>query len=64
MATVDGRADLLGRYTTQFGDPARVGDRLPGWLAVTAAGGRGGRATVLRPEDRVTLIYLPEEAVA
>ena len=26
----------LGRYATQFGDPARAAERLPGWLAVTA----------------------------
>jgi predicted Zn-dependent peptidase len=64
VSTVDGRADLLSRYTTQFGDPRTAGDRLPGWLAVTAEDVVAAAAAVLRPEDRVTLIYEPEEAAA
>jgi zinc protease len=59
VSTVDGRADLLSRYATQFGDPRRAGDRLPGWLAVTAEDVVGAAAAVLRPDDRVTLIYEP-----
>jgi zinc protease len=62
MATVDGRADTLGRYATQFGDPARAADRLPGWLGVTADRVAEVAAEVLRPGDRVTLTYLPEES--
>ncbi|MFI9641020.1 M16 family metallopeptidase [Micromonospora sp. NPDC051925] len=61
MSTVDGRADALGRYATQFGDPAKTGDRLPGWLSVTAAQIAELAADVLVPADRVTLTYLPEE---
>ncbi|GAB3152130.1 pitrilysin family protein [Micromonospora sonneratiae] len=61
MSTVDGRADILGRYATQFGDPARAGDRLPGWLAVTADRIAELAAQTLRPQDRATLTYLPEE---
>jgi predicted Zn-dependent peptidase len=59
LSTVGGRADILGRYTTQFGDPATAGYRLPGWLAVTAADIAEVAADVLRPESRVTLTYLP-----
>ncbi|WKU08060.1 pitrilysin family protein [Micromonospora sp. HUAS LYJ1] len=61
MSTVDGRADALGRYATQFGDPAKTADRLPGWLSVTAGQIAELAADVLTPADRVTLTYLPEE---
>jgi zinc protease len=60
LSTVGGRADILGRYTTQFGDPASAGHRLPAWLAVTAEDIAEVAAQVLRPESRVTLTYLPE----
>jgi predicted Zn-dependent peptidase len=62
MSTVDGRADTLGRYGLQFGDPARAADQLPGRLAVTAEQVAEVAAQVLRPQDRVTLTYLPEVA--
>ncbi|WP_406078481.1 M16 family metallopeptidase [Micromonospora sp. NBC_00858] len=61
MSTVDGRADTLGRYATQFGDPARAADRLPSWLAVTAEQIAEAAAEVLDAANRVTLTYLPEE---
>ncbi|MEV0734121.1 pitrilysin family protein [Polymorphospora sp. NPDC050346] len=64
LARVDGRADLLSRYATQFGDPARAADRLPNWLAVTTDRVAEVAAEVLRPQDRVTLTYLPEEESA
>ncbi|MEV0806179.1 pitrilysin family protein [Micromonospora sp. NPDC050200] len=61
MSTVDGRADTLGRYATQFGDPARAAERLPAWLAVTADQIAELAAELLGADDRVTLTYLPEE---
>lgn len=61
MSTVDGRADTLGRYATQFDDPAKAGERLPAWLAVTAEQIAEAAAEVLGAADRVTLTYLPEE---
>ncbi|MFE9656749.1 M16 family metallopeptidase [Micromonospora sp. NPDC006431] len=65
MSTVEGRADTLGRYATQFGDPAKAGERLPGWLAVTAEQIAEQAAELLRTEhDRVTLCYVPEEKTA
>lgn len=61
MSTVDGRADTLGRYATQFGDPAKAAERLPAWLAVTADQIAELAAELLGADDRVTLTYLPEE---
>jgi zinc protease len=61
LSTVGGRADALGRYTTQFGDPGSVGYRLPSWLAVTADDVTEAAALTLQPESRVTLTYLPQE---
>jgi predicted Zn-dependent peptidase len=64
LSTVGGRADILGRYATQFGDPATAGYRLPGWLAVTADDIAQVATQMLRPESRVTLTYLPEGTAA
>ncbi|MEV4493132.1 pitrilysin family protein [Micromonospora coxensis] len=61
MSTVDGRADTLGRYATQFGDPAKAAERLPAWLAVTAEQIAELAAEMLGATDRVTLTYVPEE---
>jgi zinc protease len=63
MSTVAGRADALSRYATQFGDPARAAERLPAWLSVTPEA-VAQAAAELRPERRVTLVYLPEEKSA
>jgi predicted Zn-dependent peptidase len=61
MSTVAGRADALGRYATQLGDPARVGERLPSWESVSVGEVMDVAARVLREDARVTLSYLPEE---
>jgi zinc protease len=61
LSVVGGRADTLGRYTTQFGDPATAAYRLPQWLAVTADDVTEAAAYCLKPESRVTLTYVPEE---
>jgi zinc protease len=60
LSTVGGRADTLGRYTTQFGDPGAAGYRLQQWLAVTADDVTEAAALTLKPESRVTLTYLPD----
>jgi zinc protease len=62
VSTVGGRADLLGRYATQFNDPAVAGSRLPAWLAVTTDQVNEVASRVLRPEERVLLTYLPADA--
>ena len=61
MSTVYGRADTLGRYATQFGDPETVAYRLPQWLAITADDVTEAAAYALTPQSRVTLTYVPEE---
>jgi zinc protease len=61
LSTVYGRADTLGRYATQFGDPAAAAYRLPAWQAVTAEDIAAEAETTLRPSSRVTLTYIPEE---
>ncbi|MEU1685800.1 pitrilysin family protein [Micromonospora sp. NPDC005707] len=61
MSTVDGRADTLGRYATQFGDPNSAGERLPAWLAVTAEQIAEQASELLGAADRATLTYQPEE---
>jgi predicted Zn-dependent peptidase len=62
MSTVGGRADTLGRYTTQFGDPGSAAYRLPAWQAVTAGDVTDVAAQTLKPSSRVTLTYLPGES--
>jgi predicted Zn-dependent peptidase len=62
MSTVGGRADALGRYATQFGDPSGAAYRLPAWQAVTADDITEAAAYALRPSSRVTLTYLPGES--
>jgi predicted Zn-dependent peptidase len=61
MATVAGRADALGRYATQCGDPARVAAQLPALQAVTADDVARVADEVLAASTRVTLSYLPED---
>ncbi|MFY1633484.1 M16 family metallopeptidase [Solwaraspora sp. WMMB335] len=60
VASFEGRADILGRYATLFGEPARAGERLPGWLSVTAEAVTDEAARLLRTDNRVQLSYLPE----
>jgi zinc protease len=60
LSTVGGRADTLGRYTTQFGEPEAAAYRLPQCLAVTADDVTEAAMYALKPESRVTLTYLPE----
>jgi predicted Zn-dependent peptidase len=61
LSTVGGRADVLSRYATQFGEAEAAAYRLPQWLAVTADDVTDVARYALQPESRVTLTYLPEE---
>jgi predicted Zn-dependent peptidase len=62
MSTVYGRADVLGRHATQFGDPGSAAYRLPAWQAVTADDVTTAAELTLKPDSRVTLTYVPQEA--
>ena len=57
LSTVGSRADQLGRHATLFGDAARVHDRLPQLLAVTAEDVRAAAERVFAPANRVVLEY-------
>jgi predicted Zn-dependent peptidase len=61
LSTVYGRADTLGRYATQFGDPGSAAYRLPAWQAVTADDIAAVAQTALTASSRVTLTYVPQE---
>ncbi|HEU5035124.1 MAG TPA: pitrilysin family protein [Mycobacteriales bacterium] len=63
LATVDGRADMFSQFTTLFDDPGLVNEMLPRMLAVTADDVRRAAADVLRPDNRVVLLFEPSEDV-
>jgi predicted Zn-dependent peptidase len=64
LASVDGRADMFSQFTTLFGEPGLVNDMLPRILAVTADDVRRAAADVIRPDNRVVLVFEPEAAEA
>jgi predicted Zn-dependent peptidase len=66
LATVDGRADVFSQFTTLFGNPGLVNDMLPRLLGVTADDVQQAAADVLRPDNRVVLVFEPaaDEAAA
>jgi zinc protease len=59
LATVNARADQLGRHATLFGDAAALADRLPELLAVTPAEIQAAAKRVFAPDNRITLAYIP-----
>jgi predicted Zn-dependent peptidase len=60
LATVDGRADTFSQFTTLFDDPGLVNEMLPRVLAVTAKDVQDIAAEVIRPDNRVVLVFEPE----
>jgi zinc protease len=62
LATVNARADQLGKHATLFADAAALGDRLPELLAVTPAEIQAAAQRVFAPGNRITLAYIPTEA--
>jgi zinc protease len=65
LATVDGRADTFSQFATLFDDPGLVNDMLPRVLSVTAADVQAIAAEVIRPDNRVVLVFEPDsQAVA
>jgi zinc protease len=64
LASVDGRADTFSQFTTLFDDPGLVNDMLPRVLSVTAADVQAIAAEVIRPDNRVVLVFEPESEAA
>jgi len=64
LATVDGRADMFSQFTTLFDDPGLVNEMLPRVLAVTAKDVQDIAAEVIRPDNRVVLVFEPESQSA
>jgi predicted Zn-dependent peptidase len=60
LQRVEERADRLAMYATLFDDPGLINQVLARYLAVTPEAIRDVAATVLRPDNRVVLTYLPE----
>ena len=64
LATVDGRADTFSQFTTLFDDPGLVNEMLPRILAVTAQDVQDVAAQVIRPDNRVVIVFEPESEAA
>lgn len=63
LASVNGRADALGQYATRFGDAEAIRTRVDLLDAVTEDDVRRVAADTFRPDNRIVLTYLPEDAV-
>ncbi|MDQ1706751.1 MAG: hypothetical protein QOF18_3117, partial [Frankiaceae bacterium] len=59
LSTVDGRADTFSQFTTLFDEPALVNEMLPRVLSVTDDDLRRVAADVIRPDNRVVLVFEP-----
>jgi predicted Zn-dependent peptidase len=64
LQRVEERADRLSMYATLFDDPGLINRMLPRYLAVTPEAIRDVSASVFRPDNRMVLTYLPEDAAA
>ena len=64
LQRVEERADRLAMYATLFDDPDLINRQLARYQAVTAEAIREVAADVFRPDNRVVLTYVPEEAPA
>ncbi len=64
LERISERADRLSMYTCLFDQPERVNEEVSRWLAVDADRVRGAMSGSLRPDNRVTLTYVPAKAAA
>lgn len=62
LASVNGRADAIGQYATRFGDAEAIRTRVERLDAVTEDDVRRVAADTFRPDNRIVLTYLPEDA--
>ena len=61
LERISERADRLSMYTCLFDQPERINEETSRWTAVDAARVTDALRASLRPENRVTLTYVPAE---
>jgi len=64
LERISERADRLSMYTCLFDQPERINEETSRWTAVDAARVTDALRSSLRPENRVTLTYMPAEAAS
>jgi len=64
LETFDARADLLGMFSTYFGDPSMIHRWLDPYRAATAEDLAHIARKYLIPENRVTSLFVPERSAA
>ena len=64
LETFDARADLLGMFSTYFGDPSMIHRWLDPYRAATAEDLAHVARKYLIPENRVTSLFVPERSAA
>ena len=64
LERVSERADRLSMYACLFDEPERINDEVSRYATVDAERVRGGLLDSVRPDNRVTLTYVPAEAAA
>ncbi|MGI8658159.1 MAG: M16 family metallopeptidase [Candidatus Limnocylindria bacterium] len=64
LERISERADRISMYTCLFDDPDRINREVSLWEAVDARRVRDALSSSLRPDNRVTLTYVPAKAAA
>jgi hypothetical protein len=64
LERVSERADRLSMYTCLFDEPERINEETSRWEAVDAGRVSEALQASLRPDNRVTLTYVPAEAAS
>ncbi|MCV0403772.1 MAG: insulinase family protein [Chloroflexi bacterium] len=64
LERISERADRLSMYTCLFDDPERINTEVSRWQAVDAGRVRDALSASMRPENRVTLTYVPAKEAA
>jgi predicted Zn-dependent peptidase len=61
LERISERADRLSMYTCLFDQPERINDEISRYSAVDAGRVQEAMGSWIRPENRVTLTYIPAE---
>ncbi|HYI65963.1 MAG TPA: pitrilysin family protein [Candidatus Limnocylindrales bacterium] len=64
LERISERADRLSMYTCLFDEPERINTESSRWEAVDASRIKAALSASLRPDNRVTLTYVPAEAAS